>query len=339
MTPRISVIVTAHDRREHVHDAVASVVRQSIDRSAFEIIVVKNFLDTELDRELERLGARLVHETAPPVGTKLRRGIEASSGEFLAVLEDDDLFEPEKLRYVIAWLDRFPEVGFLRHGFLPIDAQGRPLRTSPLWQKRGRLGHGQLRLGPFRSSWGTLRLVGLYPDFNVSSIVVRRSVVVPYLASLDRIELVPDVFLFFTAILQHCALLIDATPLTRLRLHPGGASAHVGDDPAAALERMRRYSERNRTSFEELVRLARASGSEVALRLAEELRETEAVLLLFREGGLDRRHAAEHLLALLSRSDTYYFWSRVGVLSATIGSLLSPKWVRRLYLRAKREGY
>jgi hypothetical protein len=314
------------------------VIRQSIDPSLFQITVVKNFLDAELDGRLDSLGVQRIHEAALPVGTKLRRGIEASSGEFLAVLEDDDLFAPQKLQRALSLFDQFPDVGFLRHGFLPIDAQGTPVPASRLWQKRGRRAT-QLHAGPFQSPWGTVRLVGLYPDFNVSSIVVRKSIVRPYLQELDSIELIPDVFLFFAALLQRCSLLIDPTPLTLLRLHTGGASGHVGDESVESLRRMREYSYRNRPSYEALVRLALTARNPVAIRLAEELRETEAVLLLFRGGELNRRRAIEHLLSLLSRSDTYYFWSRLDVVGAAIGSILSPEVVRRLYRRAKREGY
>jgi glycosyltransferase involved in cell wall biosynthesis len=51
------VVVLAHDRRQYLKGAVASIVGQDLERSEFEIIVVKNFLDPAIDEYLAEVHA------------------------------------------------------------------------------------------------------------------------------------------------------------------------------------------------------------------------------------------------------------------------------------------
>ncbi|EQD28177.1 cell wall biosynthesis glycosyltransferase, partial [mine drainage metagenome] len=45
----ISVIITAYQRKNYLLDALNSAVNQTLDRKYYEIIVVKNFSDSEID--------------------------------------------------------------------------------------------------------------------------------------------------------------------------------------------------------------------------------------------------------------------------------------------------
>ena len=51
---KLSVIITAHNRKNYLEDALESLIDQTLDRNLFEIIVVKNFYDGNLDQLLER---------------------------------------------------------------------------------------------------------------------------------------------------------------------------------------------------------------------------------------------------------------------------------------------
>ena len=50
--PYISVIITAYKRKEFILGAVNSVINQSLEKSKYEIIVVKNYLDNTIDKFL-----------------------------------------------------------------------------------------------------------------------------------------------------------------------------------------------------------------------------------------------------------------------------------------------
>jgi glycosyltransferase involved in cell wall biosynthesis len=52
-TPYISVIVTAYNRKDFILKAIRSVLTQSLDKSEYEIIVIKNFNNKALDTFLK----------------------------------------------------------------------------------------------------------------------------------------------------------------------------------------------------------------------------------------------------------------------------------------------
>jgi len=51
--PYISVVVTAYDRKKYLLGAVQSALNQTISKDLYEVIVVKNFRDETIDRQLE----------------------------------------------------------------------------------------------------------------------------------------------------------------------------------------------------------------------------------------------------------------------------------------------
>ena len=50
----ISVIIRAHNRRKFLLGAVKSALNQTLDRKFYEIIVVKNWRDDEVDNFIEK---------------------------------------------------------------------------------------------------------------------------------------------------------------------------------------------------------------------------------------------------------------------------------------------
>lgn len=62
----------------------------------------------------------------------LNRGLEMASGEFIAVLNDDDVWQPTKLERQIQLLDAHPEVGLVHTEGEFIDGEGRVFEGKPL---------------------------------------------------------------------------------------------------------------------------------------------------------------------------------------------------------------
>ncbi len=98
--PFISVIITAHDRREFLLEAVNSALNQTLPKDEYEIIVVKNFEDERIDRFLEEHNVKNIVTKEEPLGAKIVKGVEESRGEVVSFLEDDDLWLPQKLEIV-----------------------------------------------------------------------------------------------------------------------------------------------------------------------------------------------------------------------------------------------
>ena len=97
--PRVSVIITTIRRPEMVQTAIQSVLRQTY--TDFEVLVVIDGPDAETSKALQPISDVRVHviERAENVGSAEARnfGVRTSKGEWIAFLDDDDEWFPEKL--------------------------------------------------------------------------------------------------------------------------------------------------------------------------------------------------------------------------------------------------
>ena len=107
---RLSVIIPTYNRAALVREAVASVLAQSF--RDFEVVVVD---DGSSDHTVEALApyaeqVRLRRrENRGGVSAARNTGIAAARGEWLAFLDSDDLWLPEKLARQMAYLAEHPE--------------------------------------------------------------------------------------------------------------------------------------------------------------------------------------------------------------------------------------
>lgn len=273
-TPRLTVVVTAHQRSRFLRAAVESVLHQTVPRDRYEILVTKDFWDPELDRFLEESGVRVVQYREPGIGAMYARAAAAAQGDLLAFLDDDDLFEPRKLEVVERRFRHDPELKYLNHWYVPIDAHGNLLDPA---SHRGRERAQRLKLGSLRlpgaSALSLLRpLPELAADFCGSLTVVTRNLLLDraeYCASRDMSS--PDTFLYFSALLSGGSLQIDPETLTRYRLHDQNHSRPT------TLEEQLRWHRRLEASYGLILRMAQETGAR-----EEVVREAEALVLLHR---------------------------------------------------------
>jgi GT2 family glycosyltransferase len=104
----ISVVIPVFNGERHLAEAIDSVLAQSI--APCELIAVDDGSTDGSAQLLERYGARLTVLSQPNGGQSLARfrGTEMASGEFLAFIDQDDIWDPQKLARQIDLLQRFP---------------------------------------------------------------------------------------------------------------------------------------------------------------------------------------------------------------------------------------
>lgn len=74
----------------------------------------------------------ILNETNLGTYGTLNRALEAASGEFIAILNDDDVWLPDKLAAQVALMERHPEVGLVHTDGYFIDGKGERMEGSPL---------------------------------------------------------------------------------------------------------------------------------------------------------------------------------------------------------------
>lgn len=128
----VSVIIPTYDRRELLQATLDSVFAQTFDD--YEVIVVNDGSTDDTTAALQPLvdagRLRLVAQPNGGPSSARNRGIDESRGEFVALLDDDDLWPPDKLAWQVDAMRRHPDA-VLVYGFMESFGLERPFRWPP----------------------------------------------------------------------------------------------------------------------------------------------------------------------------------------------------------------
>lgn len=131
MHPRVSVIMPVYNVEAFVAEAIDSVLAQTF--KDFELVIVD---DGGNDRSLDICSAyedrriRIVRQANRGLAGARNTGIAAARGEFVALLDSDDRWLPEKLALHVIHLENNPDIGVSYSPSRFIDMAGNPMRLK-----------------------------------------------------------------------------------------------------------------------------------------------------------------------------------------------------------------
>jgi glycosyltransferase involved in cell wall biosynthesis len=234
--PLVSVLVNSYVRTAFLREAFDSVMAQT-GAAPFEVVLMTALKDPPfLDEFQQKAGAagidfHSVRVSPTPVGG-LARGVESARGEVIAILDDDDLWEPHKVATVQRTFAEDSTVGFFHNGQTFVDRYNQPIsRWSPhrlIRHRSSRLPEGRIvRMVP-EDSKAARQLIDCEAMFNNSSISFRRSILDARMPIFEQLGGGDDSFLFFCALASRATIVATTRRLTRYRLHPFAATAAGG---------------------------------------------------------------------------------------------------------------
>ena len=212
--PLISVIIISHLRKKFIKIAFDSAVNQSLSRDYYEIIVIKNFIDEEIDSYIERNGGKNIYTDAKPLGDKCLIGTENSRGKILVFLEDDDLLVYEKLQRILEAFE-MENVVYFHNNHSIINRDGKIIEGQ-MFPEVKKVLTLKLDSASYKEIGWILRHGG---SFNLSSIAVKSSILINHLSYLKGMNVAVDNFMFYIALASNGHLRIDSQKLTLYRLH------------------------------------------------------------------------------------------------------------------------
>jgi glycosyltransferase involved in cell wall biosynthesis len=126
---KVSTIVAVYNGADTVDRAIRSIFAQTFTDN--EIIVVNDGSTDDTPTVLARYGDRIRVISQPNRGLSAARnaGVRASAGEYVAFLDDDDEWMPEKLARCLPVLDADPECALVYTYALKVDTQGVPMAS------------------------------------------------------------------------------------------------------------------------------------------------------------------------------------------------------------------
>lgn len=137
--PRVSVLMTYYNKGAHVLEAIQSVLSSTF--TDLEILLVDDastddglaLVRTLNDLPARQAGPRIrILESAVNTGRAgaANRGLDAARGEYIAVLDADDVMHPERIAKQVALLDADPSLGACGSW---IRVLGEPDRVTPMF--------------------------------------------------------------------------------------------------------------------------------------------------------------------------------------------------------------
>lgn len=274
---KISVIIVAHDRKDFLKQAVSSVLNQSLSRDFFEVHVIKNFSDSSIDSFLQENGV-LSHLTKNvPVGSKYALGITASANEVVCFLEDDDQFSQNKLEFIQSKFSNEPDLGYIRHGFIPIGKDGTVLTDNKL-DIHSDMGfespYYDEKLGDmFKNKTGDLS----------SCICIRKSILVDSLTMLSNISSVADKFFLISSLSDTYKISSINNKLTLYRIHESMSNTFLS--PENSLMKEKDYL---KNSVEDYSVMTRLTNAQTIGKFLQNIINNNQVITFLLEGGVDR---------------------------------------------------
>jgi len=109
--PKVSVIIPVYNGEKFLEEAIKSVFNQNYDN--LECIVVDDGSQDQTSSIVRRFGQVVyVYQDNAGVAAARNRGVKKSSGEYLAFLDADDVWDIKKLATQISYMEENPGIGY-----------------------------------------------------------------------------------------------------------------------------------------------------------------------------------------------------------------------------------
>jgi glycosyltransferase involved in cell wall biosynthesis len=205
--PLFTVLIDTYNYGQYVEEAVRSALEQDFPAEQFEVLVVDDGSTDDTAARLEKFAGRIRYLQKPNGGqaSAFNWGLETARGEFIALLDADDVWLPSKLRRVADVFSQQPDAGLVYHRMYE-------------WTENGQLskeGHFVAASGHVAESRFWLLC---YPMMQASGLVFRRRAMQDLLPIPEVLRTQADAFLT-ALIIFICPVAALDEYLAKYRLH------------------------------------------------------------------------------------------------------------------------
>lgn len=132
--PKVSVIVPSYNHAHFLPQAVQSVFDQTMQE--FEIIVIDDG-STDNTREVAQSYTdgrfKYIYQENRGLSASRNTGLGVARGEYVAFLDADDIFMPNKLQAQLDGFEAHPSCGMMLGGYYALNEQGEPVKAIEPW--------------------------------------------------------------------------------------------------------------------------------------------------------------------------------------------------------------
>lgn len=226
--PRVSVVIPAYNAAAHISEALHSLRAQTCEE--LEVIVVDDGSvdDTYglVSREFPEV--RCLRQANGGASSARNRGVQEARGEWVAFLDADDAWHPDKLRAQLALMCRHPAVRLCRTW-----GSEKPLESGDLWLS-------EPNAMPDFELLPSLASTLMNPYFTTSTVMVRRDAFLEIGGFDTSLKIAEDVDLYLRLLRDAPEVLLLKAVAVYKRPVPGS----LGDDDEAGYVQLLKVYER-----------------------------------------------------------------------------------------------
>ncbi len=125
--PKVSIIIPNYNHGDYLPQAIESALAQTYPH--VEVIVVDDGSTDHSAQVLARYADRVrcIHQENAGLSAARNTGLGMARGDYIALLDADDMLEPDYLQTLVPVLEENPEIGGIYCGYRFVDEHNRPL--------------------------------------------------------------------------------------------------------------------------------------------------------------------------------------------------------------------
>ncbi|WP_082879750.1 glycosyltransferase family 2 protein [Methylomonas methanica] len=223
----VSVIMTVYNSDRFIKEAIVSILKQTFRN--LELIIVNdgsadNSLELARDFATHDNRIKLITQTNQGIGSATQRGINESRGEYIAIMDSDDISLPERLALQKQFLDLHPDIDAVGSQWRMLHADGRDMGIDT---------------HPLNPATVSVLMYAFFSLHHPTTMIRRRALEKVGGYSLDRSCLVPDYDVFMRMQLAGCKFANLPEILFIWRLNPASTTHHKARAQAASVADVR----------------------------------------------------------------------------------------------------
>ncbi len=220
-----SIVIFDFSRPNFIYKAI-DFLKNEIHGTDSEIILIKSYNNSEIEKFLNLnniIYADLMIQNKQ--SDYIKTACKIASGEVIIFMDDDDIFYPGKIKYVSDLFQKNKNLGYYHNNFDTIDeSENITVNRNYKTPEFETLYIDNNKKSEFFKKAKNLRLMlKVRPDFNSSSIAIRRIILSEYNGEYN-FTVRPDSFIFALALLSSMDIMLDNRVLTHYRIYSGNVS-------------------------------------------------------------------------------------------------------------------
>ena len=263
-----SIVIFDFSRPDFIRRAVCFLLKE-ISGTDSEIILIKSYKDPDIEKFLEDNSVKyttLMEQNRQ--SDYIKTACEVASGEIMIFMDDDDTFYSGKIKYVSDLFRENKNLGYYHNNFDTIDELENitAIRNYKTPEFESLYIDSNRKSEFFKNSKNIRLMLRIRPDFNSSSIVIRKSLLSASHKNYG-FNVRPDSFIFTLALMSTMDLMLDNKVLTHYRIYSGNVSTSYNATTAQLMETFKEAFSSGISMFDIIQRMAKDSAFETYIEV------------------------------------------------------------------------